>query len=78
MTTWMSRLQNLFTQQSCLITESQKNLTEMKAENARLQSEIDTFRRKDISVKDANKVIEQIVNSYFAVGNDKDLKSKRI
>lgn len=50
----------------------------MKEENARLQSEIDIFRRKDISVKDANKVIESIVNSYFAVGNDRDLKSKRM
>ena len=50
----------------------------MIEENTKLQAEIDRLRQSQNSIRDAQTVIDEIVNRYFEMGHDRDLKDKRI
>ena len=62
MATYISRVKNLFLSQQGIMSENVKQLSKLKDENARLQSEVDKMRKEKGAVKDAQTVINEMVN----------------
>ena len=78
MATYISRVKNLFLSQQGIMSENVKQLSKLKEENARLQSEVDKMRKEKGAVRDAQTVINEMVNQYFQAGHDCDIKSERV
>lgn len=76
--TFAARLDNLFQQHQRLTIESKKQLNHLKEENTRLEREMETMRLSHNNIKDAQAVIDAIVNQYFSMGQDADAKALRL
>ena len=76
--TFMTRLRNLFQQHQRLTFESTKQLNHLREENAKLKEQLDAARQREGRVKDAQDVINELVERYFQSGQDEAVKSKRI
>ena len=74
----MTRLRNLFQQHQRLTFESTKQLNHLREENAKLKEQLDAARQREGRVKDAQDVINELVERYFQSGQDEAVKSKRI
>ena len=74
----LRRMRNLFNQHQFLLSQSHLKLTDLIADNNRLKQEISDLRKEKMVVHDAQHVINTLVNQFFAMGNDKDLKDRRL
>lgn len=78
MSTCIARLKNLFKSHQGILCENVRQLGHLKDENARLQEEVDKLRQSKGYIKDAQTVINEVVNKYFQMGHDGEIKSERV
>lgn len=78
LSTCIGRMKNLFKQQQRLTSESIRQMGLLNKRIVNLQEENDHLRRTQSSIKDAQEVIDAIVEKYFRDGKQKELKTLRI
>lgn len=78
LTRWVKRLRNLLNQHSFLLLQSKQKLSDLVADNKLLKDEVSQLRSEKLIVHDAQHVINELVNQFFAMGNDKNLKANRL